>query len=244
MPVSLTIELYVVRRLLIGLCAILIGLSLVATFFKYVLGYQYVLGFVAQFSLDNEHNVPTYFSSFLLLLAAVLLMMVAKYRRAIGARDVRYWCVLSIIFAYLSIDELAVIHEMVIEPLRNSMTLSGVLHFSWVLIGIVVVLVLAAFYVRFIFRLPSLTRIQFILAACLYVGGALGVEMTGGYYAANFGEDNITYSLITTLEESLELIGVSLFVFSLLQYLANEEAGYRVRICESRRPTHNGDMTG
>jgi hypothetical protein len=60
------------------------------------------------------------------------------------------------------------------------------------------------------------------------IPGAIGVEMVGGRYAEAVGTWNLTYSLITTVEESLELAGTILFIDALLRYLAAEHAVIRL----------------
>lgn len=41
----------------------------------------------------------------------------------------------------------------------------------------------------------------------------------GAYTAANGSEYNITYKLLTTIEETLEMLGIILFIGSLIEYL-------------------------
>jgi hypothetical protein len=59
-----------------------------------------------------------------------------------------------------------------------------------------------------------------IVAGCVYVAGALGMELVGGAWAAKHGQDNLVYSLLTTVEEGLELTGLVLFIRTLLDNLA------------------------
>ena len=46
------------------------------------------------------------------------------------------------------------------------------------------------------------------------------MELPGAYYSELYGRENLTYSLITTLEESLEMLGLILFIRALLDYLS------------------------
>ena len=61
--------------------------------------------------------------------------------------------------------------------------------------------------------------ILFLLAGGLYIGGALGMEMIGGYYTDFYGKNNLTYALITCLEEVLEMTGIVVFIHGLLDYM-------------------------
>jgi hypothetical protein len=58
------------------------------------------------------------------------------------------------------------------------------------------------------------------LAAVLYIGGAVGFELVGGYYAELHGEKNLTFNLIATVEETLEMTGIVLFNYALLRYMS------------------------
>jgi hypothetical protein len=70
------------------------------------------------------------------------------------------------------------------------------------------VLLFAVMYLKFLFHLPTQTRWRFIIAGLVYVGGAAGVDIPEGYYEALYGTETMTYSLLVTLEESLEMAGI------------------------------------
>jgi len=105
----------------------------------------------------------------------------------------------------------------------------GIFYFAWVIPGIALVLVLGLFFLRFLLSLPATTRRRFLIAATLYLGGALGVELIGGQYAELHGFESFTYSMIATVEESLEMAGLILFIRALLKYCAEsyKEVGFR-----------------
>jgi hypothetical protein len=194
-------------------------MNIIACFFKFVAGHPNVYGFVPQFDFDSENNIPTYFSSFILLVSAVLLKVIALSKKIKKDVFFKSWSLLSVIFLYLSIDESASIHELLILPLRKAFKLSGIFYYSWVIAGILIVLILSIYYYKFLLDLPPKTRYQFLLAAFFFVGGAIGIEMIGGYYSYIKTENNLIYSVITTFEESFEMIGVIIFINSLLQYI-------------------------
>jgi len=75
---------------------------------------------------------------------------------------------------------------------------------------------------RFLFNIPLPTRVLFIVAAILYVGGALGGEMMQAWYASYFNEHDANYYMIAVFEESLEMAGVVIFLQSLTQILEFE----------------------
>ena len=118
-------------------------------------------------NLDEEANLPTWLSSSLLLLSSLLLWGISRSAGEYGRR----WGYLAVVFAALSLDETASIHELLIVPLREQLHLTGVLHFGWVLVGIPAVVLIAVLYYRPVTKLPS--RIKYLagLAALAYVGG-------------------------------------------------------------------------
>jgi len=119
----------------------------------------------------------------------------------------------------MSIDEIIGIHELFIIPLRRTFNLSGIFYFSWVILGIAFILIIGIVYLRFLFNLPAKIRNNFILAASLYIGGVIGVELLDGYYAETHGQTNLTYRLMVTLEESLEIFGIIVFIKALLNFM-------------------------
>lgn len=177
---------------------------------------------IALFDLDKEGNVPTLYSAVTTLLCAALLAVIALARRKQAKRDYLYWAGLAVIFLYLALDDGAAIHENIIRPLRDTLHTSGVLYFAWVIPYGIFVLILMLLYLRFLFSLPVRIRYLIILAGMLYVGGALGFELIGGYWTDHYGQDNVTYALLTTCEQSLQMAGILVFVYTLMSYITSE----------------------
>jgi hypothetical protein len=92
-------------------------------------------------------------------------------------------------------------------------------HFAWVLPMMVVVALLAIYFVPFLRRLPARTRNRLMVAATVYVGGAIGGELVEGWYVATQHYDDFVFSIMSTIEESLELAGVILLIRALLDYV-------------------------
>ncbi len=169
--------------------------------------------------LSYEQNLPTWYSSSLLLLCAVSLTLIATAKFAAGLPYRWHWAVLAALFAYVSLDEAVTLHE----SLSKYFDYGGVLYFGWVIPASIAVLILGLAYLKFLFHLPVRTRNQFIIAGTLYVGGALGVEFLLGYWTDLAGDRNLVYGLIDLIEESLEILGMTLFLCALLEYLADGE---------------------
>ena len=181
--------------------------------------------FVRLFILDGEANVPTWFSSSILLACAMLLAWIAMCQRAAEDRFWRHWTVLAAGFLYMSLDETAVIHEMLIRPTRQLLGFGGVLHFSWVVPAVILVLILAVAFARFIRNLPRGTRNLFLLSGTLFVLGSLGMESVSAFFYTGIGLESVGYGLATTVEEALEMAGIVLFLKALLEYLLRDIQG-------------------
>ncbi|NES81321.1 MAG: hypothetical protein F6K10_07860 [Moorea sp. SIO2B7] len=182
-------------------------------------------------NLDRELNLPTWYSSFTLAFCAILLAVIAAGKKAENDRFFRQWKILSTIFWILAIDELVSLHEILIIPdLADALHLPGFLYQIWVIPGMIIVLIFILKYVRFRAHLPKRTRYHFTLAAILYIGGALGMEMLGGHYAEIEGQQHLTYTLIATAEEVMEMMGIIVFMYGLLNYLKISRQDLEVQI--------------
>ncbi|WP_276495712.1 hypothetical protein [Pontibacter litorisediminis] len=212
---------------------VLVVLNLIAIASKFYTDHPNAWGIIPQFELDNERNIPTYFSSFILLLSSALLFVVSVLKQRQFSRYTWHWRLLAIVFLYMSVDESAGVHEMLIYPLRDNFQFGGIFYFSWVIVGAVLVLGLGLYYLRFLLALEPPLKMGLLLAGALYVGGALGVELLGGYYADTYGLDNFTYGLITTAEETLEILGVLTLLNVLYNYLERQLSSVRLNL----RPT-------
>jgi hypothetical protein len=213
------------RRTLRFLLLVILGLSLASIagqLTKYFLPNFFLRDRLAGlFYLDTERNIPSLYSASTLLFCSILLATIAYAKKVAGKRDVPYWGALSIIFLFLTWDEAVSLHEKLIDPLRSMLNTSGFFHFAWVIPGsIFVILCLLGFW-GLLSVLPAKIRRLFLTAGAVYVGGALGIEMINGYYASLYGEQNIGYALLTTLEESCEMLGIAIFIYALLSYMSS-----------------------
>jgi hypothetical protein len=167
---------------------------------------------VELFSLSYERNVPTWGASSLLLLASAVLAISAER----AERDRLGWWGLCAIFAFMSLDEAIELHE----HLGSLVAGRGILYFSWVIPGAVIVAAIGALYVGFLRRLEAIDRRRFVVAGVIFVGGALGMELPLGWWTERAGDDNLVYGLLDWVEETLELAGATVFVLALRARLA------------------------
>lgn len=190
------------------------------------------------FNLDGEANAPSFFSAFLLLLAAVLLFLIGKHAIAFGAK----WKVLSGIILFLCLDEAVSIHEEGIYAMQQIFLrlgisdMNGLLSFTWIVPYFLLLLLVVFYFTRFVFTLPPTTRNWFIFSGFVYVLGALGFEMVGGYVLKHYGERSFFWYASVTVEETLEIFGFIFFNFALLQHLG--AMGVRLQFTQKSEPAY------
>jgi hypothetical protein len=195
----------------------LLAASLAGQAVRFLTGNGHLWGFTPKFNLDAEMNVPTWFSSFLFLLAALLLVRIGAFEKnpARGGTR-RRWRFLALVFLICSVDEVAAVHEMLVDPVRKAFHAGGIFYFSWVIPALALIALLAVFYGPLFLRLSADLRWNFIAAAVVFLAGALGLEMLGGAYVQRHGADHFAYALLANAEEFLELLGQILFIKALL----------------------------
>ncbi|MEG4446090.1 hypothetical protein QUB47_30285 [Microcoleus sp. AT9_B5] len=171
------------------------------------------------FNVDAERNLPTFYSFLALLFSALLLGVIAYAKNLDSDRYKNHWKILSFIFIYLSLDEAGQLHEKLIDPMRSLLNASGFLYFTWIVpFGFLVAIFLLS-YSKFVFHLPAATRKFFVAACALYIGGAIGIEMIGGYLFSTLGMESVPYLIVATLEEFLEMLGIVVFIHGLISYI-------------------------
>ena len=188
---------------------------------KYYFGYGTVKGLVPMFNFNTEKNVPTFYSTIALFISAVLLWLIAISHKRRG-NSYLLWGGLAFIFLFLSIDEFVSIHEKLIKPLRASLGTSGVFSYAWVIPYGIAVVILFIVYLKFLFQLPRKIMYLFILSGSLFVMGAIGFEMISALQFQTVGSNNVLYGVYYTFEELLEMLGVVIFIYTLLLYIVSE----------------------
>ena len=209
----------IVRYLVIGI----IFFAVVSTeiqICKYVFDYRDE--WMQLFNLDRELNFPTWYSAIMLGFCGLILRIIAIGKKQQSDRYTSDWQLLSVIFGLMALDEVLSIHEVFIIPeISEAFNLPWFLHSMWVILGVVFVVWFGKRYRKFVFHLPAQSKRQFILAATIYIGGALIMEMIGSHFAEAIGQQYLIYALIATVEEILEMTGLVVFIYALLFYLSN-----------------------
>lgn len=173
-----------------------------------------------QLDLNNEENIPTVYASVILLLCAASLLFIGFKKFKDGDNYKYAWIVLGIIFIFLSYDEYFCFHDPLSEQIRQQIEVPASLYFAWVIPYSVFTLIFVLIYLKFWIDLPKPYKLLFFLSGSIFVIGALGYEMIGAPFTVQWGRGNTFYLYYTTVEETLEMVGIALFLYTLVRYIA------------------------
>jgi hypothetical protein len=170
------------------------------------------------FSVNAEETIPTWYATLLLFAASVLVALIAVAKRASQDHFRHYWSALALIFLYLSMDEGAVIHEIVADALQTNLNLTGFFAFGWQIVAIPLLIVVGLLFLRFVVSLPRQIRNRFVVSGIIYISGAIVVEGISANQWYMDGGISFHYLAIATIEELCEMLGIVIFIYSLLSY--------------------------
>ena len=81
---------------------------------------------------------------------------------------------------------------------------------------------------------------MFVASAGLFVGGAIGMEMIAGIVVEARGVASIWHTLVQTVEETCEMLGIVVFLYALLDYIQRNWSNVQLSLpAPSRDETHS-----
>jgi hypothetical protein len=208
------------------LCAIILCVvSYIGEFFNStylqsdVLRNQQLIRIATLFNVNNEANIPNWYSTVLLFGAAGILVVIAGVKLAMHDRYRFHWAGLAIIYSLLSLDEAASLHNS-LSSVMHSLTHSNSLGFAaWAVPAVAFAALLGVVYAKFLWSMPPRVRIMIIVAAVIYVTGAAGLEVSEAIFEKLNITEHMAYVAFWTIEELFEMFGTSLFIFAMLTYM-------------------------
>lgn len=171
--------------------------------------------------VDDESSLPTWFSQFLLLGVAGLAWLAAKFDD--GAKR-KAWRLVGLIALLLSIDEVGGIHEFVLQSAY--LVYYTVLNHTraidpwWLLLPLI--LTVGGWLLWWLAKtLPAKVIKQFILGGAVFMSGAVGFELFGN----DINKFSFMYQgVIAGIEESMEMFGTVIVIYSILSYIEQNHA--------------------
>jgi len=220
-------------RALYVVAGVIVALDLAALAFTMVTGHDSVYGLLGLIDLDKERGVGVLFQVGLMLGNVALLYLLGRLAR-LGATAPGPWFFMAGLFSFLAMDEFGSIHERLMDPMRALLGADGPIHFAWVVPYGIGVVLLGLWFAPKVWAIAPGPRKWFILAAVTYVTGALGFEVLGGWRLTAIGGEEfrpeLVYELLTTVEETFEMIGLIMLTTGVLQLLQPALRSVSVRL--------------
>ena len=182
--------------------------------FNESLGIKAALGFeywqVALFDLDEEESFGTWFSSVNLLFAGLLCLYLSR-SLGVGHKSMKpWWLTLGVGFCLMSIDEVVGLHELVNTVFDESV---------WTSASLVIVGLCAIGFMPLLWHYRWRSAGLLMLSGSMFVAGAVGLE-----HAAGDDVNSLSYNMFTAAEETLEMLGVIIATYVILQLIASGRA--------------------
>lgn len=219
---ELTISVNRIIKFLSYTATLLILLSLTGQIYRYFYNDGAERYITYMFNLDEEINFPTYFSSLMLISASFISMFIASVKKKSKEKYYLNWMIITVVLFIMSMDEILMLHEQLSAPIRSMLHTQGFFYFAWLIPALFSILILLAININFFFNFSRIYQKGFFTSAFIYLLGAFIMEMIGGKFLSFYGQNNFGYALVTTFEETLELIGLILSIKFLLLYIKNE----------------------
>jgi hypothetical protein len=172
-----------------------------------------------RFDFNDESSVPTWYNAILLFVLSTL-CWINYYHTKKTTKNT--WLILSLVFLLLSIDEIAGLHENILQFVHIAFFgwgVSSVAINGWLLLSPVILMILYLLYRFVLAKLDNDTLVLFILAGAIYISGSVIIE---GLTSALVIYDNnfLTNGLFTALEETMEILGIIIAIYATLKITA------------------------
>lgn len=222
-----------IRSLFIGLLmVIVINDFTVVLFYKGFLQGRPGFRIFSLLTVDFAHSLPTYYNTLLILIAFTLLAMISLHLRIAQPKLMYNWMLLTLAFLVLSLDENPSIHNVLGSVVRRYGLVgqTSVFNYAWGMSYGALAVLFFFFLYRFLSALPSAITRGFLMSGIIYLAGAIVIGMYGASALHIKGTHNIWYALLASYEESLEMIGLTLFIYYLLMYIRIEFKSFSLEL--------------
>lgn len=222
-----TISLSINYKRIIKIELIIVASLLLLNLLQQFLIYQGILPKLITFiDLNEENNFPSFFSGMNLIFTGLIVLLISLCNDKKN-KFYKHWFFISFVFFFLGTDELASIHERIGRYtsifLGVEDTIGG---FIWVLPFSILLLILAYFYLPFLLHLPFTYKKLLIIASIVFVGGGMVMESIG----STLVEVSVYYPLEYIIEETMEMLGVIIFLYAFFKYLKSEIGSFNLSL--------------
>jgi len=221
---GITISAVIILKFLLTVIFVLSLCGFLVNYDRYVWGETNRPLLYSLFNMDWEGNVPTLFSAMNLFFSALLLLYLSKVEQNNGGCWHFHYLSLGILFLFLSYDEIWSLHEKISGMLSRYLHTQSLLTLGTVLFAMILLPSLVVFFWRLLLALPRRIALEMILCAVIFLMGAVGMEMVSiGYAQAQGTKADLKYQMLAIIEETLEMVGVAIFNYTLLKLLLQQK---------------------
>ncbi|MDQ4039821.1 MAG: hypothetical protein M3313_16090 [Actinomycetota bacterium] len=171
--------------------------------------------------VNDEANLPTWWTVSLLLGAAVLHVFAGALARRCGVGGAAAWWIFAVLLALLALDELTALHER-LDVWGLALTEAG-FAFPWLVLGAPIALTMLVIALVASRHLPRRSMTLSLGGLGLLFVSAVGLEALGGLMlgeqAGPYEGSDLGYTLVMHLEEFGEMAGAALAACSPLAAL-------------------------
>lgn len=206
--------------LLLGLALAVITMHIVLKYISVVM-YEEKHGFLFElsnrFDLNDENSVPQWITQALFLAMALGAGLAAYLAKKVSER--RLWALIAVGGLLLSLDDVATLHEFILQSLHNTFFLdmpSTFFRNAWFVLLPFVLVAFVWLSVAVVRNLPRRTTIILIAGGMVYLCGAILIDSLANTVAERSFAGQGIYGGI---EGGLQLIGSSLFLYGIVDYV-------------------------
>lgn len=180
---------------------------------------------------DDEASLPTWVSQFILLSIGLLSFLAAYLQTVKGSRII--WGIIGAIGVSLSIDEVAALHELLLQTVHLAVFSEArptVSSNAWFVLLPFIVVIGLLLLVQAIKHIPRAVLMIMIVGSFIYMSGAIFIDvLTNASNANNFYEKGI----LVAVEESFEMIGSTIILYAVISYIESNY-GSKIKTAFSR----------
>jgi hypothetical protein len=144
------------------------------------------------------------------------------------------WALVGIVTVFLAIDEMFEVHErlgiffggglaeMIGLDFQPGWTQTGIS--AWLVLYALGLAIIAPIMILFASKLPGPTRTGSLIAAIVFISGAMGAEMIANLMDwAGHGSTGSAYRILGSTEEVLEMSGIAILLVTLVDYMKRRQ---------------------
>ena len=204
-----------------GFTLLLALISVAGQMLRYLSVYDEAFGLIPLTNISHALSIPTIYTVLLLFITSLMLSLISILKHSRKDKFRWQWSFLSFMFFYISLNKGTLVHSLVTRPVRKFLRINFPdLPRSTLDVTVVfLVLVLVCFYIKFLIALPKRTKLLILVSLAVYLVGFRGINAMAAGFADIYGKDNLNYNLIVTLKKVVEMSGMMLGIYTILDFL-------------------------